>query len=269
MQTGTATGRLVSKDPNLQNIPIREDDGRRIRTAFVPRAGWTFISADYSQIELVVLAHLCGDPNLVGAFRDGVDIHKRTASLMLGVPLDQVTADMRRAAKAINFGLMYGMSAFRLANELKISRKQAQEFFDAYKREFSRVDGYFQEVIAEAEKTGMVTTMLGHQRALPNITGRNRVEKQAAERIAMNTPIQGSAADIVKLAMLAVDKALKVGNFEAKLLLQVHDELLLEAPANEVETVKALLRREMESAVTLNVPLRVGIETGANWGELH
>ncbi|MEI8093938.1 MAG: DNA polymerase I [Spirochaetales bacterium] len=269
MQTGTATGRLASKDPNLQNIPIREDDGRRIRTAFVPREGWRFVSADYSQIELVVLAHLCGDANLVGAFRDGVDIHKRTASLMLGVPLEQVTSDMRRAAKAINFGLMYGMSAFRLANELKISRKEAQAFFDAYKREFSRVDGYFQEVIALAEKTGEVTTMLGHKRALPNINGRNRVEKQAAERVAMNTPIQGSAADLVKLAMLAVDKALSAGGFQAKLLLQVHDELLLEVPEHEVEPIQALLRREMEAVMTLNVPLRVGIESGLNWGELH
>jgi len=269
MQTGTATGRLASKDPNLQNIPIREDDGRRIRKAFVPRSGWSFVSADYSQIELVVLAHLCGDPNLVGAFLEGVDIHKRTASLMLAVPLDQVTSDMRRAAKAINFGLMYGMSAFRLANELKISRKEAQAFFEAYKREFARVDGYFQEVILEAEKSGEVKTMLGHRRALPNITGRNRVEKQAAERVAMNTPIQGSAADIVKLAMLAVDKALTEGGFSAKLLLQVHDELLLEVPPSEVEATKALLRREMEAVLKLNVPLRVGIEVGANWGELH
>jgi DNA polymerase-1 len=269
MQTGTATGRLASKDPNLQNIPIREEDGRRIRKAFVPRSGWSFVSADYSQIELVVLAHLCGDPNLVGAFLEGVDIHKRTASLMLGVPLDQVTSDMRRAAKAINFGLMYGMSAFRLANELKISRKEAQAFFEAYKREFARVDGYFQEVILEAENCGEVKTMLGHRRALPNITGRNRVEKQAAERVAMNTPIQGSAADIVKLAMLAVDKALTEGGFSAKLLLQVHDELLLEVPPSEVEAIQALLRREMEAVLKLNVPLRVGIEVGANWGELH
>jgi DNA polymerase-1 len=188
---------------------------------------------------------------------------------MLAVPLDQVTSDMRRAAKAINFGLMYGMSAFRLANELKISRKEAQAFFEAYKREFARVDGYFQEVILEAEKSGEVKTMLGHRRALPNITGRNRVEKQAAERVAMNTPIQGSAADIVKLAMLAVDKALTEGGFSAKLLLQVHDELLLEVPPSEVEATKALLRREMEAVLKLNVPLRVGIEVGANWGELH
>ena len=269
LQTGTATGRLASKDPNLQNIPIREDDGRRIRKAFVPREGWQFISADYSQIELVVLAHFCQDPNLVGAFLDGVDIHRRTASLMLGVPLDQVTQDMRRAAKAINFGLMYGMSAFRLANELKISRKEAQSFFEAYQREFSGVGGYFQGVIAEAEKTGEVTTLLGHRRTLANITGRNRVEKQAADRIAMNTPIQGSAADIVKLAMLRVDKALGAGGFQAKLLLQVHDELLLEVPAAEVDAVEALLRREMEAAYSLRVPLKVGVEHGANWGELH
>jgi DNA polymerase-1 len=269
IQTGTATGRLASKDPNLQNIPIREDDGRRIRQAFVPREGWTFVSADYSQIELVVLAHLCQDKNLVSAFLEGKDIHRQTASLMFAVPLDMVTSDMRRAAKTINFGLMYGMSAFRLANELKISRKEAQSFFDAYKREFSGVDLYFQSVIAEAEKTGDVGTMLGHRRTLPNITGRNRVEKQAAERVAMNTPIQGSAADIVKTAMLRVDRALREGGFQARLLLQVHDELLLEVPPSEVETIKELLRREMEGAFTLSVPLRVGIEAGATWGELH
>ena len=269
IQTGTATGRLASKDPNLQNIPIREDDGRRIRQAFVPQAGWTFVSADYSQIELVVLAHLCQDPNLVAAFRDGKDIHRQTASLMFGVPLEMVTSDMRRAAKAINFGLMYGMSAFRLANELKISRKEAQSFFDAYKREFAGVDTFFQTVIADAEKTGSVSTILGHRRTLPNIAGRNRVEKQAAERIAMNTPIQGSAADIVKTAMLRVDQALREGGYQARLLLQVHDELLLEVPGNEVEAIQDLLRREMEGAFALSVPLRVGVESGKTWGELH
>ena len=269
IQTGTATGRIASKDPNLQNIPIREDDGRRIRQAFVPKPGCTFVSADYSQIELVVLAHLSQDTNLVAAFREGKDIHRQTASLMFSVPLEMVTSDMRRAAKAINFGLMYGMSAFRLANELKISRKEAQSFFDAYKREFSGVDAFFQTVIAGAEETGVVRTILGHRRALPNISGRNRVEKQAAERIAMNTPIQGSAADIVKTAMLHVDRALKEGNFQAKLLLQVHDELLLEVPFGELEAVTALLRREMEGAFALSVPLRVGIETGPTWGALH
>jgi len=269
LQTGTATGRLASKDPNLQNIPIREDDGRRIRQAFVPREGWSFISADYGQIELVVLAHLCQDPNLVAAFREGKDIHRQTAALMFRVDEALVTGEMRRAAKAINFGLMYGMSAFRLANELKISRKEAQSFFDAYKREFSGVDTFFQTVIAEAEKTGEVKTILGHRRTLPNITGRNRVEKQAAERIAMNTPIQGSAADIVKVAMLRVDRALDEGKFRARLLLQVHDELLLEVPSDEVEAVQNLLRKEMEGAFTLSVPLKVGIEAGATWGQLH
>ncbi|HTH14454.1 MAG TPA: DNA polymerase I, partial [Spirochaetia bacterium] len=269
VQTGTATGRLASKDPNLQNIPIREEDGRRIRQAFVPQPGWTFVSADYSQIELVVLAHLCQDPNLVAAFRGGKDIHRQTAALMFRVGEEMVTSDMRRAAKAINFGLMYGMSAFRLANELKISRKEAQAFFDAYKREFAGVDLFFQNIIADAEKTGEVKTLLGHRRSLPNIAGRNRVEKQAAERVAMNTPIQGSAADIVKTAMLRVDRALREGNYRAKLLLQVHDELLLEVPADEVQVIQDLLRREMEGAVTLSVPLKVGIEAGSTWGELH
>jgi DNA polymerase-1 len=269
VQTGTATGRIASKDPNLQNIPIREEDGRRIRQAFVPQPGWTFVSADYSQIELVVLAHLCQDPNLVAAFRGGKDIHRQTAALMFRVSEEMVTSDMRRAAKAINFGLMYGMSAFRLANELKISRKEAQAFFDAYKREFAGVDLFFQNIIADAEKTGEVKTLLGHRRTLPNIAGRNRVEKQAAERVAMNTPIQGSAADIVKTAMLRVDRALRQGNYRTKLLLQVHDELLLEVPADEIQVIQELLRREMEGAVTLSVPLKVGIEAGSTWGELH
>ena len=196
-------------------------------------------------------------------------MHRQTASLMFAVPLDMVTSDMRRTAKTINFGLMYGMSAFRLANELKISRKEAQAFFDAYKREFAGVDTFFQNVIADAERTGLVKTMMGHKRTLPNIAGRNRVEKQAAERVAMNTPIQGSAAEIVKTAMLRVDKALRDGAFRSKLLLQVHDELLLEVPPEEVESVQDLLRREMEAAFVLSVPLKVGIEAGATWGELH
>ncbi len=266
-RNGHRTDRQQGPQPSEHSI--REEDGRRIRQAFVPRAGCTFVSADYSQIELVVLAHLCQDPNLVAAFREGKDIHRQTAALMFAVPLDMVTSDMRRAAKTINFGLMYGMSAFRLANELKISRKEAQSFFDAYKREFSGVDAFFQTVISEAERTGEVRTILGHRRTLPNISGRNRVEKQAAERVAMNTPIQGSAADIVKTAMLRVDKALREGNYQAKILLQVHDELLLEVPDSEVEAVENLLKKEMEGAFTLSIPLRVGVESGQTWGALH
>ncbi len=269
LQTGTATGRLSSKDPNLQNIPIRDEEGRRIRRAFVPENGWVFISADYSQIELVVLAHLSQDPHLKAAFLEGKDIHRRTASLMFGVMEELVSSEMRRAAKAINFGIMYGMSAFRLANELKISRKRAQEFWDSYQREFAGVGKYFQGVIAQAVQTGQVQTMLGHRRTLPNIAGRNQTERQAAERIAMNTPIQGSAADIVKLAMLKVSQRLETEGFQARMLLQVHDELLLEAPREEAPAVVALLRKEMEEAITLSVPLRVGIEQAENWGELH
>ena len=269
LQTGTATGRLSSKDPNLQNIPIRDEEGRRIRRAFVPEEGWKFISADYSQIELVVLAHLSEDPHLRAAFLEGKDIHRRTASLMFGVMEDLVSSEMRRAAKAINFGIMYGMSAFRLANELKIPRKRAQEFWDSYQREFAGVGRFFQTVIAQAGQTGQVQTMLGHRRKIPNLTGRNQTERQAAERIAMNTPIQGSAADIVKLAMLKVSHRLEAEGYQARILLQVHDELLLEAPQEEVNAVMNLLREEMEAAVTLSVPLRVGIEQAENWGELH
>lgn len=269
VQTGTATGRLSSKDPNLQNIPIKDEEGRRIRRAFVPQDGWSFVSADYSQIELVVLAHLSGDKNLCAAFREGRDIHRSTASLMFGVFEEMVNNDMRRAAKTINFGIMYGMSAFRLANELKISRKEADRFLEAYNREFAGVRTWFENVVHDAEKNGLVTTMLGHKRALPNILGRNRVEKQAAERIAMNTPIQGSAADIVKVAMLRVEKRLAAEHLQARLILQVHDELLVECPDSEVEAVKALLREEMEGAVKLEVPLRVGVESAKTWGSLH
>ncbi|NNM67217.1 MAG: DNA polymerase I [Spirochaetales bacterium] len=269
LQTGTATGRLSSKDPNLQNIPIRDEDGRRIRRAFVPQPGWYFVSADYAQIELVVLAHLSKDPALTLAFREGQDIHRRTASLMFGVMEGLVTSEMRRAAKTINFGIMYGMSAFRLAGELKVPRKQAQEFWDAYQREFAGVGAYFQQVIKNAEQTGYVETLLGRRRVIPNISGRNRTEKQAAERIAMNTPIQGSAADIVKTAMLRVYRRLVAEKLEARILLQVHDELLLEVPGDEVEKVKEILRQEMESSVSLSVPLRVGIEVASNWGDMH
>jgi DNA polymerase-1 len=269
LQTGTATGRLSSKDPNLQNIPIRDEDGRRIRRAFVPQPGWFFVSADYAQIELVVLAHLSKDPALTLAFREGQDIHRRTASLMFGVMEGLVSSEMRRAAKTINFGIMYGMSAFRLAGELKVPRKQAQEFWDAYQREFAGVGAYFQQVINNAEKTGYVETLLGRRRVIPNISGRNRTEKQAAERIAMNTPIQGSAADIVKTAMLRVHRRLVSEKLRAQILLQVHDELLLEVPGEEVEKVKEILRQEMEASVTLSVPLRVGIEVASNWGDMH
>lgn len=268
-QTGTATGRLSSKDPNLQNIPIRDEEGRRIRSAFIPRDGWKFLSADYSQIELVILAHLSGDPGLCEAFQTGADIHRRTGALIFGVPEDQVTPEQRRVAKTINFGVMYGMSAFRLSRELGIPRKDADRFLEHYFQQYPRIQSFIQETIRQAEKSGKVTTLLGRERPVPAINSRNKTEKTAAERIAVNTPIQGSAADIVKLAMIRIVKRLTESKLSSKLILQVHDELIFEAPIKELDTLQALVKKEMESVYPLKVPLRVSIETGNSWGDLH
>lgn len=268
-QTGTATGRLSSRNPNLQNIPIRSDDGRRIRDAFIAAAGHTFLSADYSQIELVVLAHLADDPGLKDAFLHGEDIHTHTAALIFGVHPELVMPDQRRIAKTINFGVMYGMSAFRLANELQIPRKDAQTFIDNYFARFSGVNAFMESVRTQAEKTGKVTTILGRERAVPEITSRNKMEKAGAERIVVNTVIQGSAADIMKLAMLRVVRAMKDEKLKSMLLLQVHDELIFEVPENELITMQELVKREMEHAYKLSVPLKVSMEYGDSWGQMH
>ncbi len=268
-QTGTATGRLSSRDPNLQNIPIRDEEGRRIRTAFVAAPGCVFVSADYAQIELVILAHLSEDPGLLGAFRDDTDVHRRTGSQLFGVTDEDVTAEQRRIAKTINFGVMYGMSAFRLAGELGIPRRDAEQFIQTYFRRYSGIRDFIARTVAEAEKRGAVRTLFGRERRLPDINNRNRTVKSGAERIAVNTPIQGSAADIVKRAMLAVDARLRREKLEARLLLQVHDELILEAPRAEQDAVIRVLNDEMPAAADLAVPLRVKIESGTSWGELH
>ncbi len=269
VQTGTATGRVSSRDPNLQNIPIRDEEGRRIRQAFIADPGKLLVSADYSQIELVVLAHLSGDPGLCDAFNSGKDVHRRTAALIFGVPEDQVQPDQRRIAKTINFGVMYGMSAFRLSNELRIPRGDAQAFIDAYFRTYSGVSAYIVHLVSETERTGYAETILGRRRFIPAINSRNKTEKSAAERVAVNTPIQGSAADIVKLAMLRVDRALADSGSPARLLLQVHDELILECPAELAEATAELVKREMEATIQLKVPLRAGVETGRHWGDFH
>jgi DNA polymerase-1 len=268
-QTGTATGRLSSKEPNLQNIPIRDEEGRRIRAAFVARPGNFLISADYSQIELVILAHLSGDKNLVSSFQEGKDVHARTASLIFGVDEDRVDSGRRRIAKTINFGVMYGMSAFRLANELDITRTEAAAFIDAYFKTYSGVSRLINELISKTEQTGYASTILGRRRYIPAINSRNKTEKAAAERVAVNTPIQGSAADIVKTAMLKVDQALMSAASPAKLLLQVHDELILECPKAEAPATAELVRKVMEGAVSLSIPLRVSVETGKRWGDFH
>ena len=250
---------------------MRNDAGRRIRSAFTAPEGKVLISADYSQIELVVLAHLSGDKNMCQSFKDGTDVHKSTAALIYGVPAEQVTPDMRRTAKTINFGVIYGMSAFRLANDLGISRTQANQFIESYFRMYSSVNDFINSTVQKAEQTGYVKTILGRRRPIMNINSRNKVEKSAAERIAVNTPVQGSAADIVKLAMINVSEALAQSKSQAKLLLQVHDELIFECPDDKpaIEKTISLIKDKMENAIKLSVPLRVSIEYGKNWGEFH
>ena len=271
LQTGTATGRLSSRDPNLQNIPVRDAEGRRIRSAFTAVPHTVLLSADYAQIELVVLAHLSGDEELQKSFKEGTDVHKATAALIYGVDSDKVTAEMRRTAKTINFGIIYGMSAFRLAKDLGITRTLAKTFIDSYFAQYPKIKTFIADTVASAEKNGYVETLFHRKRYIKNINSGNKIEKSAAERVAVNTPIQGSAADIVKRAMLNVDNALKADGSGAKILLQVHDELIVECPDDEkiVERTKEIVRSEMERAVKLDVPLRVSIESGKNWGEFH
>lgn len=271
LQTGTATGRLSSRDPNLQNIPVRDDAGRKIRAAFTALPGTVLISADYSQIELVVLAHLSGDKNLAGAFINGIDVHKSTAALVYNVSPEEVTPQQRRFAKTVNFGVMYGMSAFRLAKDLNISRTEAKGFIDRYFATYSQVKAFLEKTKEDARANGYVETIMGRRRYIPDINSGNKLIQQGAERIAINTPIQGSAADIVKTAMLKVQQKIEETASPLKMLLQVHDELIFECPDTPEEIQKALelIREQMEGAVKLNVPLRVSIEYGRNWGEFH
>ena len=269
MQTGTATGRLSSRDPNLQNIPVRDEEGRRIRSAFTSSSDKVLISADYSQIGLVLLAHLSQDEGLCSAFTSGIDVHKATAALIFGVAAEEVTAEMRRTAKTINFGVMYGMSAFRLSNELGIPRGQAQNFIEKYFATYAGISQFKEATISQAEEKGYVETIMGRRRYIPAINSRNKLEKSGAERIAVNTPIQGSAADIVKKAMLDVTALLKKEGCSAQLLLQVHDELIFECPKSEAEAAAALIRQGMESVVELRVPLKVSVEIGPRWGDFH
>jgi DNA polymerase-1 len=269
VQTGTATGRLSSREPNLQNIPIRAEEGRRIREAFIAKSGCMLVSADYSQIELVVLAHLSQDENLIAAFNEGKDVHARTAALIFGIDESEVKSDQRRIAKTINFGVMYGMSAFRLANELGISRTEASSFITTYFNTYSGVRRFIENLIKKTEETGYASTIFGRRRYIRTINSRNKTEKAAAERIAVNTPIQGSAADIVKTAMLNLDRSLAAAQSPARLLLQVHDELILECPKEAADATARLVKTEMEQAVHLSIPLLVSVETGTRWGDFH
>ncbi len=269
LQTGTATGRLSSKDPNLQNIPIRSEEGRKIRKAFIAEEGKILLSADYSQIELVVLAHLSGDKGLKEAFTTGVDVHRMTGSLIFGVQPEEVTKDQRRIAKTINFGVMYGMSAFRLSRELSLPMKEASGFINAYFDRYAGIKSFIDRTVAEAEETGKVKTLLGRERIINGIRSRNKTEKSGAERIAVNTTIQGSAADIVKTAMIKIVLRLEQEKVKTKMILQVHDELIFEVPEEELALITKIVKTEMEGAFSLSVPVTVSIESGKNWGELH
>jgi len=260
-----ADGKLKSSNPNLQNIPIRTVLGREIRAAFVPREGWKLLVADYSQIELRLLAHMSDDPLLLEAFRNGEDIHTRTASEVLGVPPMLVTPDARRDAKAVNFGIVYGISAFGLAAQLGIGRGEAERYIRNYFARYAGVRRFIDETIAEVRRTGVARTLFGRERAIPDINARNPNARGFAERVAVNSPLQGTAADLIKLAMVRIGRALEADGRESAMLLQVHDELVFECPPEEVEAVSALARREMEGAYELKVPMVVDVGVGDNW----
>ncbi|MBW1660481.1 MAG: DNA polymerase I, partial [Deltaproteobacteria bacterium] len=268
-QTVASTGRLSSSNPNLQNIPIRTEEGRRIREAFIAEEGNLILSADYSQIELRVLAHLSEDPVLIQAFMNNEDVHARTASEMFGVALDAVTPDLRRRAKVINFGIIYGMSAFGLARELGIDRQEAEDYITRYFTRLKRVKQYQEELIERAKTEGLVRTIFGRIRPLPELKSKNYQQREFGIRTAINAPIQGSAADIIKKAMIAIQSRLKSERLNATMVLQVHDELVFEVKREEVSALEGMVREEMEHAVTLKVPLKVGIQTGENWREAH
>ncbi len=268
-QAVAATGRLSSSDPNLQNIPIRTDAGRKIRRAFVAPAGYHLMAADYSQIELRIMAHLSGDEGLLKAFSQGEDVHRATAAEVFGVPLNDVTSDQRRNAKAINFGLIYGMSAFGLAKQLGIGRGEAQGYVDLYFARYPGVKQYMENIRVQAAQNGYVETFFGRRLMVRDINAKNPALRQAAERAAINAPMQGTAADIIKRAMIAVEAALLRDNVDARLIMQVHDELVLEVREGQTDVVKALLREQMEGAAQLSVPLLVEVGVGSNWDEAH
>jgi DNA polymerase-1 len=268
-QAVAATGRLSSQDPNLQNIPIRTKEGRRIRQAFIAPPGHSLVAADYSQIELRIMAHLSGDASLLRAFAEDRDVHQATASEVFSTPLEQVSADQRRSAKAINFGLMYGMSAFGLARQLNIARGDAQKYMDLYFERYPGVRRYMEETRRQARETGYVETVFGRRLYLPEIQSRNAALRQYAERSAINAPMQGTAADIIKRAMIEVDSWLQSSRVPARLIMQVHDELVLEVADDAVETLVGQIRTHMIRAAELSIPLKVDVGVGRNWDEAH
>jgi DNA polymerase-1 len=266
-QTVAATGRLSSSDPNLQNIPIRRELGRDIRKGFIPRRGWTLMAADYSQIELRLLAHLSNDPAFVEAFKAGGDIHRQTAAIIFDVPISEVTSEMRARAKTINFATIYGQGAHALSRQLKIDHAEAKNFILRYFERFHGIRQYLDSMVDFARQNGYVTTISGRRRYIPELREKNFSMRAFGERTAANSPIQGSAADLIKMAMIGIANALTAGGFKAKMLLQVHDELVFEVPPDELENVQGLVKDQMENAATLSVPLVVDIGTGKNWLE--
>ncbi|HIJ60775.1 MAG TPA: DNA polymerase I [Nitrospirae bacterium] len=268
-QAVTATGRLSSSDPNLQNIPARGEWGSRIRQAFVAEKDAMIISADYSQIELRILAHLSGDERLINAFKNDRDIHNATASLLFNIPEEKIMKEMRRIAKVVNFGIIYGMSPFGLSEALKITPSEASEYINNYFRLYYGVKDFIDKCIKIARQKGYAETIFGRKRAIVDINSSNSLARQQAERLAVNTPIQGSSADLIKIAMINVSNALKTSNLKTKMILQIHDELLFESPIDEVLTIKEIIKKEMQSAVILKVPLKVDINSAKNWGDAH
>ncbi len=268
-QTVTSTGRLSSSNPNLQNIPIRSEIGKKIRSAFVPREGNLLMDADYSQVELRILAHLSGDPNLVKAFRDGADVHRRTAAMIYQLEEDDVTAQMRSAAKTINFGVIYGLGARGLSKQIGVTVEEAREFIEGYFNKYPGVREFIEECKEKARQNGYTETMLGRRRELRDISSTNGRLRSFSERIAVNTPIQGTAADMIKVAMINIDKIVSEQNLTSRMIMQVHDELVFEIPFGEEDIMLEIVRTGMESALELKVPLIVSIDTGRNWLEAH
>jgi DNA polymerase-1 len=265
----TATGRLSSSDPNLQNIPVRAEEGNRIRQAFIPEKGWVLVSADYSQIELRILAHLSQDETLIKAFRDDEDIHARTASEIFEVPMEQVTPSMRREAKVINFGIIYGMSAYGLSQQLGKGPKIAQAYIDEYFKKYIGVQTYIEKSLEEARQKGYVMTLLHRRRYLPNIHSPAVAIRQATERMAINSPLQGTAADIIKVAMIHIQNRMEELGLSARMIMQVHDELVFEVPEPELQKTIPMIRNEMETVMELSAPLKVSIHSGKNWADVH
>jgi DNA polymerase I len=270
LQLIVATGRLSSNQPNLQNIPIRTPQGREVRRAFIPARGWKLLCADYSQIELRVMAALSDDEGMKHAFAEGLDIHSATASRVYGVPIAELLPEMRRAAKMVNFGIIYGISAFGLSQRLSIPREEARRIIDEYFVQYAGVKRFMDQVVTTAREKGYVQTMIGRRRPLRDIASANATLRSAAERVAINAPIQGTAADMIKLAMIRVAEKLRTGGYQARLLLQVHDELVLEVPPDEIDAVQSLVRQEMTEALPLpGVPIVVECGIGDHWLEAH